>query len=107
MNQQEKQEIREMDPKYRPVGAWGYFGYNILFGLPFVGFIILIVFACSGSNVNRRSYARSFFIAYIFAFVLIIIVAIACGPVIVEMIEEIIRQISPSDPSAAVLSAIV
>ena len=49
-------------PEYRPIGAWGYFGWKLLFGIPFVGFILLIVFACgASSNVHLKSFARSYF----------------------------------------------
>lgn len=51
--------------EYRPISAWGYFGYNILFSIPLVGFICLIIFSFDSSNINRRSYARSFFIIYL------------------------------------------
>ena len=44
--------------QYRPIGAWGYFGYQILFSIPIVGFILLIVFALSDENINRRNFAR-------------------------------------------------
>ena len=50
-------------PEYRPIGAWGYFGWKLLFGIPFVGLILLIVFACgASSNVNLKSFARSYFV---------------------------------------------
>ena len=29
--------------QYRPLSAWAYFGYGILFNLPVIGFILLIV----------------------------------------------------------------
>lgn len=61
MNRYEKDEIRSLPPKYRPMGAWEYFGYSILYAIPLIGFIMLIVFACSGSNIARRSHARSYF----------------------------------------------
>lgn len=51
--------------EYKPISAWGYFGYNILFSIPLVGFICLIIFSFDSSNINRRSYARSFFIIYL------------------------------------------
>lgn len=51
--------------EYRPISAWGYFGYNLLFSIPIIGFIFLIIFSFDSSNINRRSYARSFFIVYI------------------------------------------
>ena len=47
-------------PQYKPISAWGYFGYNLLFSIPLVGFICLIIFSLSSDNINRRNFARSF-----------------------------------------------
>ena len=44
----------------RPLSAWAYFGLRILFCVPVVGFVFLIVFSCSSGNLNRRSFARSY-----------------------------------------------
>ena len=46
--------------QYRPLGAWAYFGYTLLFCIPIVGFIMLIVFSFSDTNINRRNFARSY-----------------------------------------------
>lgn len=54
----EKKE--DLPEKFRPLGAWAYFGYGLLFSIPVVGFVFLIVFSFSGTNINRRSYARSY-----------------------------------------------
>lgn len=62
--------------EYRPLSAWAYLGYNILFAIPLVGFIMLIVFAFDSSNINRRNYARSFFCAYLVAIIILIVVLI-------------------------------
>ena len=62
--------------EYRPLSAWAYFEYNILFAIPLVGFIMLIVFAFDSSNINRRNYARSFFCAYLVAIIILIVVLI-------------------------------
>lgn len=63
-------------PEYKPIGAWGYIGYNILFSLPIVGIILLIVFACSNENINRRNYARSFLLVMLIAIVLAVVFGI-------------------------------
>jgi len=61
--------------EYKPISAWGYFGYNLLFGIPLVGFIFLCVFALGGTNnVNLRNYSRSFFCSFIIGIVLLIII---------------------------------
>lgn len=61
---------------YKPLSPWAYFGYNILFAIPFVGFICAIIFAFDNSNINRRNYARSFFcgLALLVIFVITIVV---------------------------------
>ncbi len=68
--------------EYRPLGPWAYFGLNLLFSIPVVGFIFLIIFSCKRSNINRRNYARSFWCAWIILgglAVLILILALFLG----------------------------
>ena len=55
---------------YKPIGMWGYFGYDILFSIPIVGLICIIIFAFGESNnKNLRNYARSKFCWAIIALV--------------------------------------
>ena len=87
----EPQRITEdmLPPEYKPLSAWAYFGYNILFSIPIVGFILLIVFACSTTNnVNLRKYARSFFISMILAIIIIVVILVALMPVFVSEISN-------------------
>ncbi len=69
------QEIIEKIPsEYKPISMWGYFGYQILFALPLIGFIFLLVFSFGGtSNKNLKNFARSYFCYLI---IMIIIIAI-------------------------------
>ena len=62
--------------KFRPIGAWGYFGYSLLFAIPIVGFIMLIVFSFSSANINRRSYARSYWCWLILCVIIVAVVLI-------------------------------
>ena len=63
--------------EYKPISAWGYFGYNLLFNIPLVGFIVLLVFALGGSNnINVRNFARSYFCYYILGAVVAVIILI-------------------------------
>ena len=64
----------DLPEQYRPLGAWAYFGLQMLFAIPLVGFIFLIVFSCSSGNINRRNFARSYWIIYIIALVIAVIV---------------------------------
>lgn len=50
---------------YRPLSPWAYFGLNILYVLPVVGWVFLICHALGSRNLNRRNYARSYFCVYV------------------------------------------
>lgn len=70
-----KVTYENMPSNLRPLTAWAYFGYTLLFSIPLVGFVFLIVFSFSRANINRRSFARSYFCSYI-------IIAIAFGVIV-------------------------
>lgn len=70
--------------EYRPISMWGYFGYEILFSIPIVGFILLIIYSFSSKNVNRRNFARSYFcytILVLLFLLIVIAIALATGAV--------------------------
>lgn len=71
-----RQEITEDDlpPRFKPIGAWKYFAYQLLFSIPIVGFVFLIVFSCSSSNINRRNFARSYWCALVVAAAIAVII---------------------------------
>ena len=69
---------------YAPLSPWAYFGLQILFSIPIVGFIFLIVFTFSNANINRRNFARSYWCVYIIIAVIaliFLIVSLALGGV--------------------------
>ena len=66
---------KRVPTEYKPIKAWGYFGYNILFAIPLVGFIFLLIYALGGtSNVNLKNYARSFFCVFVLALIIFLVV---------------------------------
>ena len=65
----------EGESKFRPLSPWAYFGYGILFAIPVVGFILLIVFSVIDGNVNRKNFARSYFVALLILVIALIVVA--------------------------------
>jgi hypothetical protein len=71
MNKQEKLAIKELPPKYRPMGAWGYMLYSIFWMIPVIGWISWIVCAVASKNISRRSYARSWFLFVFIAAILV------------------------------------
>lgn len=60
----------------RPISAWGYVGYQLLFSIPLVGFILLIVFSFDDSNINRRNFARSYFVVFLLGIILAVVLGI-------------------------------
>lgn len=87
-------EVFDMDnnnipEEYRPISMWGYFGYEILFSIPIVGFICLIVFAIGAKNVNKKNFARSYFCyTIIVCLVAIVIFAIMMATGAVSALSE-------------------
>ena len=63
---------------YRPMGAWAYVGYALLFSLPVVGLVLLIVFSLSNANINRRNYARSYF-CWLLLCLIALVILVATG----------------------------
>ena len=59
----QQQIVYQVPPEYKPIGMWGYFGFSIVFNIPFIGWLIALILALgAGSNINVRNYARSFFL---------------------------------------------
>ena len=75
--------------EYRPLSMWEYFGYSLLYSIPFVGWVFMVIFALSDKNINRRNYTRSFFVTFIIGIILII--TLITSGVIVSIPENIIR----------------
>lgn len=66
-----------LPPEFKPISAWGYVGYNLLFSIPLIGFIFLIVYACGGTqNKNLKNYARSFFCILLLSIIISVILGI-------------------------------
>lgn len=63
--------------EYKPISMWGYFGYEILFSIPCIGFILLLVFSFGGTqNKNLKNFARSYFCFMIILVVLMVIISL-------------------------------
>ena len=51
---------------YKPISAWGFVGWSLLFNLPLAGWIIVIVFACGVSaKKNVTNFARSYLLMWL------------------------------------------
>ena len=63
--------------EYKPISMWGYFGYEILFSIPIVGFIVLIVLSINGKTQNVKNFARSYFCFTIIVLILLVILLVS------------------------------
>ncbi len=51
--------------EYKPITAWGYVGYYILYQIPIVGFILMLINAFgSNTNVHLKNLSRCYLILY-------------------------------------------
>ena len=81
-------KVQDLPSNLRPLSAWAYFGYTLLFSIPVVGFILLIVFSFNRGNINRRSFARSYFCSYIIvAIIFLVIMLTGIGAEILAMLN--------------------
>ena len=82
--------MSKKNESYQPISMWGYFGYELLFAIPVVGFIVLVVFALGGTgNVNVKNFARSKFCVFIIYLIILIIAALAGG---LGVLQEVISS---------------
>lgn len=74
---------QEVPGEYKPLGAWGYVGWQLLFALPFAGFVLLIVMSFAPRNKNLKSFARSYWcmalLVFAIALVAVLIIAAVGG----------------------------
>lgn len=68
---------------YEVLSSWGFVGSMLLMAIPFVGFIITIVWASGGvTNLNRRNLARGYLI-------LMALVAVIYVPLVLILVSKI------------------
>ena len=66
------EEQKNIPDEYKPISMWGYFGYEILFSIPIIGFIFILVFSFGGTNnINLRNFARSYFCVLIILLIIV------------------------------------
>ena len=79
---------------YKPISMWGYFGYEILFSIPFIGIILLLVFSFGGTkNVNLKNFARSYFCFFLIELIITIVLAVLIGVGVLssEMVSNFLK----------------
>ncbi|MCR5458211.1 MAG: hypothetical protein K6F14_09105 [Clostridiales bacterium] len=78
-----------------PLSPWKYFGLEILYSIPIIGWIFLVCHAIGASNVNKRNFARSYFcfIVVILVFCLIVFL-IGNGSGLIQRIIDAINGVA-------------
>ena len=72
--------------EYQPVSVGSYIGHSLLFSIPLIGFIMLIVTACSSTkSKSLRNYAKAMLVMYVIAFVITFIFGLLGGLLMSEM----------------------
>ena len=74
-------------PEQKLMGPWAYIGWQILFSIPLVGFILLIVFSFDNSNLNRRNFARSYWCGLLVALGLAVVLGILAAVIGISLGE--------------------
>ena len=71
--------------EYQPVSIGSYIGHSLLFGIPIIGFIMLLVTAFgSGKSLSLRNYAKAMLVMYVIAFAITFIFGIIGGALMSE-----------------------
>lgn len=85
MANETQNNFNHLPDEYRPISMWGYFGYQLLFSIPCVGFILLLIFSFGGTrNINLRNFARSYFCFLILVLLLIVLFSAAGGAAVLS-----------------------
>lgn len=101
---------RMIPRSFKPISAWGYVGYSLLYALPIVGFIFAIINAIGATNRNVRSYARSWFCGLLISLIVLVVVVGVLTVLILnnvitkdmwnEYIDQVIRDFTKNMQSA-------
>ena len=71
--------VIQQTPSYDPpLSPWAYFGYSLLYAIPFVGLVLLIIHSFSDANINRKNFARSHWCALLVVMAIVFILVL-CG----------------------------
>ena len=91
-NQNTQRSFNVIPASHKPIRAWGYVGYHILFSIPVIGWLIWLIKAIGAKNKNVRSYARSYLCWVVLGLIIAVVVALA-GVIINFAAPELLEQI--------------
>lgn len=74
---------------YAPITTWGYVGTMLLMGIPIVGLILAIIWACGGCRkINKRNLSRAFLIMMAFALVFSLVAGLVIRGIAKKAMQE-------------------
>ncbi len=82
------------------MGTGAYIGYSLLFSIPLVGWIICIITAFGGSNLNKRNFARAMLVFLIIGVIVSILLFVVAGWVREAVLETAQGYISETTGGA-------
>lgn len=68
-------------PEYKPLSPWAYFGWSLLYSIPFVGFVLLIVMSFAPRNKNHKNFTRSYWCGALIALGIVVVTLILAAAI--------------------------
>lgn len=62
---------------FKPISAWGYLGYTILWSIPVVGWIIWLCSVIGAKNKNVKNFARYPLCVLLFTIIVSVVIGLA------------------------------
>lgn len=84
----------DLPAQFRVLSPWAYFGLQILYSVPIVGFVFLMIHTFSTGNLNRRSFARSYWCALLILGAVAVVAAIIAALAGAYFMPASFREIS-------------
>ncbi len=63
-------------PEYKPLSPWAYFGWSLLYSIPFVGFVLLIVMSFAPRNKNHKNFTRAYWCGALVALIALVVMVL-------------------------------
>ena len=90
MADENNEQINSIPDEYKPISMWGYFGYQLLFAVPCIGFIVALVFAFGGTtNINLKNFARGYLCFVVIIFIISFLVSVVSGLGFVSVLSSL------------------
>jgi len=98
-----KRDFSGLPKDVKPISPVEYLALTMLFAVPLLGIVALIVFAFWAKNINRRNFARAFFVPVIIVLVFMVLSLLgAATDGAIEFFKDIFYDISQNGSDAII-----